>query len=278
MSPLLRHEIPGGCAPDRLLRGLPPGLILHVLQSHGPEGWGSPPGRTGEGLSLLAAEPEREFRGGPQALLDALRWLDAGNRRDRFERFLIGHLAYDLGRAFERIPERAAPGLRVPDVCLAAYRAAYLYDAGLQRGQVVGSDRAAVDRLEERVRAASTSPTRARRPSLGAPIPRTDRADYLRAVDAVRDWIGAGDVYQVNLSRRLDFAGVPPDLHREIYAELARSTPAPFGALIEAGDHSVISNSPERFLRVQGSRVETCPIKGTRPRGASTDHLPINLP
>jgi para-aminobenzoate synthetase component 1 len=80
------------------------------------------------------------------------------------------------------------------------------------------------------------------------------------------DYIRAGDVFQVNLSQRLSAAweGDPFAL----YARLRRTSPAPFMALARLGGADVISASPERFLRRRGDRVETRPIKGTRPRGA----------
>jgi anthranilate/para-aminobenzoate synthase component I len=90
-------------------------------------------------------------------------------------------------------------------------------------------------------------------------------------VDAIRAWIGAGDVYQVNLSRRLESAPVSAHQARQLYAALCRESGAPFDALIDTGRVQVISNSPERFLRVERGEVETCPIKGTRPRGRTAD-------
>lgn len=79
------------------------------------------------------------------------------------------------------------------------------------------------------------------------------------------DYIAAGDVYQVNMSQRFqtDFSGDPWALFQTYY----RQNPAPFFAYINAGDHQVVSTSPERFLLLDCQRVETRPIKGTRPRG-----------
>jgi para-aminobenzoate synthetase component 1 len=221
-------------------------------------------------VSILAADAEVEFRGGREALVEALHWLRPGTP-DRFEQLLIGYLAYDLGRAFERIPEQSAAELEIPDVCLSAYRAVYVYDSERSTGRVLGSDPVSVRHLEEQLHAAVEASPPGVAPRLEAPQPRTPTADYLRAVDRVRDWIRAGDVYQVNLSRRLDFEEVPPDFRPSLYAELVRTAPAPFCAFLEMGDHAVISNSPERFLRVSGDRVETCPIKGTRPRGRTPE-------
>jgi para-aminobenzoate synthetase component 1 len=87
----------------------------------------------------------------------------------------------------------------------------------------------------------------------------------MAAVQRIKDYIAAGDVYQVNLSQRFEteFGGNPFDLFKTLYD----INPAPFYAYIQAGDHTIVSTSPERFLQRIGPRVETRPIKGTRPRG-----------
>src|SRR5206468_11771421 len=94
---------------------------------------------------------------------------------------------------------------------------------------------------------------------------------HLVAVARVIDYIGAGDIFQANLSQRLHapLVGTPFDLYRR----LRRRNPAPFAAFLDFGDVVVASSSPERFLRVHdGRRVETRPIKGTRPRGVGPEH------
>jgi para-aminobenzoate synthetase component 1 len=213
-----------------------------------------------------------EFRGGLEALTEALRWLEPARHRPPLAQVLIGHLAYDLGRAFERLAELAAREVpSVPVVCLAGYRALYLYETQGRVGRVVGSDPEAIRRLEEHVRGAAAVPEARAIPTLPVPRSRTSDADYRRAVEAVRAWIRAGDVYQVNLSRRLDAEGVGAGALPLIYAELVRRAPAPFCAYLDAGTHVVVSNSPERFLRVVDGAVETCPIKGTRPRGRTPE-------
>src|SRR5439155_23755400 len=81
----------------------------------------------------------------------------------------------------------------------------------------------------------------------------------------------AGDIFQANLSQRLEapLAGTPLDLYRR----LRHRNPAPFSAYLDFGNVVVASSSPERFLRVEpGGRVETRPIKGTRPRGLPPEH------
>jgi len=95
------------------------------------------------------------------------------------------------------------------------------------------------------------------------------RNAYLEAVGRIKGYILSGHIYQVNLSQRFEtgFSGDPYAL----FASLYESAPAPFYAYVHAGDHWIISTSPERFLLRRGSYVETRPIKGTRPRGADPD-------
>ncbi len=90
---------------------------------------------------------------------------------------------------------------------------------------------------------------------------------YLRAVEAVREYIASGDIFQVNLSQR--FEGDLPLPPYEIYQHLRNINPAPFAAYLDFDEVIVLSASPERFLKVEGDRVETRPMKGTRPRGSS---------
>ena len=82
-----------------------------------------------------------------------------------------------------------------------------------------------------------------------------------------REYIAAGDIYQVNLSQRFHTRCALDPL--EIYTRLRASSPAPYSALLGMGARSVVSSSPELFLHSDGRRVVTRPIKGTRPRGAT---------
>jgi para-aminobenzoate synthetase component 1 len=94
---------------------------------------------------------------------------------------------------------------------------------------------------------------------------------YLDAVTRVREYIVAGDIFQANLSQRLEAPLEEDPWH--LYRRLREVNPAPFAAYLDFEGVSVASASPERFLRVSpDGRVETRPIKGTRPRGISPLH------
>lgn len=92
--------------------------------------------------------------------------------------------------------------------------------------------------------------------------------DYTQGVETIKHYITAGDVFQVNFSREwqghVDEKVSPADL----YAQLRIKNPAPFAALCDFGDWSIISSSPERLVKVQNGQVDTRPIAGTRPRNA----------
>ena len=95
-----------------------------------------------------------------------------------------------------------------------------------------------------------------------------DESAFGQCVDELIDEIAAGNVYEVNLTKRisLEFDGDP----LRLYAALRRESPAPFAAYFELPDGAILSSSPERFLRMTADRrVESRPIKGTRPRGGS---------
>jgi anthranilate/para-aminobenzoate synthase component I len=93
-----------------------------------------------------------------------------------------------------------------------------------------------------------------------------DRATFCSLVDRARDYIGAGDIYQVNLSHRFT-AARPADLDLfALYRRLREVSPVPFAAYTTLGGETVLSSSPEQFLRLSGRTIQTRPIKGTRPR------------
>jgi len=99
--------------------------------------------------------------------------------------------------------------------------------------------------------------------------PHTPRNDFLHMVRTAREYIAAGDIYQVNLSQQFsaEFSG-----DAWAYYERLRSiSPAPYSAWLDLGERQVLSTSPECFLQMSGRHIRTRPIKGTRPRFAASD-------
>jgi aminodeoxychorismate synthase component I len=95
-------------------------------------------------------------------------------------------------------------------------------------------------------------------------LPEMERVDYLRMARRAQEYVAAGDIYQVCLAHRFSapFGGDPWPL----YLALREASPAPHSAFLQLGDETVLSSSPECFLKMSGRRISTRPIKGTRPR------------
>jgi para-aminobenzoate synthetase component 1 len=175
---------------------------------------------------------------------------------------VIGFFGYDLARVVEQLPGGPALGTDTPDLWLGAYDAVARCRGG--EHEVVGS-RWLADAI-------ATGPGHLGvPPSLSAFAADDDGNLHMARVERVRDYLAAGDVYQVNLARRLVAKVEAPGDALALYEALRQVAPAPYGALIEADGVTVISGSPERFLASVGERIETRPIKGTRPRAPGAD-------
>jgi len=170
----------------------------------------------------------------------------------------VGYFGYDLGRQIERLPDEKPSDLRLPDIHFAVYPRVYVLDRVWGETFVIAP----------RTRIAYEPP--AVPDELSVPpephsIEPLDSGEYVHTIEEAKRAIYDGEIYQVNLSHRvaLPLRGTPP----AAYERLRARTPSTFGGFLEAGDHSLLSASPERFLRVRGRDIETRPIKGTRPRG-----------
>ena len=98
-----------------------------------------------------------------------------------------------------------------------------------------------------------------------------NRRRYLAKTRRIQRYIAAGDIYQANLTHRLDFSWPPTSSPENLFDVLRHINPSPYAALMVFPDFSLVSTSPELLLRVRGRHVETRPIAGTRPRGGSLE-------
>lgn len=174
---------------------------------------------------------------------------------------LIGVLNYDLGQLMHAVPlqdERLQSLSRVVDMPLAwvgDYDHAVVIDHHEQRVIYIG---------EAGSWKPSEPPVESIPPTSNAVHTSLDRAQYKQRMSRLKDYIAAGDCYQVNLTRQFD---VPwPHAPLDTYARLRNATPMPFSAYVDLGKTQLLSLSPERFLRIAHGQMETKPIKGTRPR------------
>ena len=197
--------------------------------------------------TIVGLEPQAALR---RSGLEALRALD------QLTGWWAGFLSYDLGRVIEVVPELAVREPEVPDLLLARFDARLVLEPD-GTNHVEGDPDAA-----GAVRAQLAVPPRDRSPlHLDGWRSSLDRHSFEDAVAKILRHLRDGDCYQVNLTRRLETNSAvdPIDLFRAI----VRGNPSPHAALVRIGDIAVVSASPERFLRRDGARVETRPIKGT---------------
>lgn len=186
---------------------------------------------------------------------------------------LFGYLAYDLKNWIEILPKTAVNDLALPDMCLYAPSVIVVHDRQTQitwkclpRWEKSGAEFIKKrDQVLDMLLNPSSTGREAGFQGSGALRPKMEKSYYMEAVQQIKAYIRAGDIYQANFAQRFetDFSGRPFAL----FKQLLDRAPAPFYAYIQAGDHHIVSTSPERFLKQSGRSVETRPIKGTRPRG-----------
>jgi len=190
----------------------------------------------------------------------------------------VGYLGYELAEQFDAHVLRARDDLGLPDALLLFVDAVAAFDLESGRSWAIGlgfgadsgaareSAEAAAQRLEARLATAPGVIRASGAASVDAAEQCLDPAVHTKAVDAIREEIAAGNVYQACLTHRIEreFAGDAWSL----YQSLRRINPAPFACFLELPEVSILGSSPERFLQVAvDGAVESRPIKGTRPRG-----------
>jgi para-aminobenzoate synthetase component 1 len=262
------RQIPVGIRPDLAALvpalGLVPGVDSFVLLDG--DGWGT---------QILAFDPERVLSvEGASPFEEIRRHLAPGEHPGRRIEghaaagpALFGYLSYDAARSLERLPTLAEDDLRLPVASFILPR----YVIGVGSGEIWASVPAgestsfilrALRRstlLPDAAPAAPADTLRVARSTLG-------REGYMRAVEKVKEYVRAGDVFQVNISQRFEvpFDGDPLVL----YGALRRRNPSPFGGMVSFPGLVAVSSSPERLVDLRGRRASTRPIAGTYPKGA----------
>lgn len=198
---------------------------------------------------------------------------------------LFGYLGYDMIRLVEHLPNINPDPLGLPDACMMRPSVVAVLDGVKGEVTVVSpawvqdgvSARAAYAQAAERVmdavrdleRALPQARTLGDAAELGTPVSNFTHDGYKAAVEKAKDYIRAGDIFQVVPAQRWtqDFP-LPPFA---LYRSLRRTNPSPFMFHFNFGGFQVIGASPEILVRVFGNEVTIRPIAGTRPRGATPE-------
>jgi para-aminobenzoate synthetase component 1 len=223
-----------------------------------------------------------------------------------FQGGAAGYVAYDWGLTLERLPAPRYDDLGLPDLVIGIYDWVLAWDHATSRAWLISTGMPETSGVTRRARAVSRAAfvkDRLGKHAPSDPDPRTvgpgpspprtfapshlvdrvwwpsslqlrssfTREGYLNAVERVRQYIFAGDIFQANLSQR--FEAVTDESAWSFYTRLRNRNAAPFAAFLDFPEAVIVSASPERFLHVTANgQVETRPIKGTRPRGFGPEH------
>ena len=195
----------------------------------------------------------------------------------------VGFCSYDIVRQLEKIGEHTKDDLHIPDCVLMFFDRLLAFDHLRHQIHIIAvadvsgeSPRKAYDRavtdiealekkLADGLRSAgwNNAPGNSRGKLKVNSV--TPQKKFEQSVETAKEYIAAGDIFQVVLSQRLDFKpDVPPF---DIYRALRAVNPSPYMYFLKMGDTHVLGSSPEMLVRVTGSKLEYRPIAGTHPRG-----------
>ncbi|HDX9493916.1 anthranilate synthase component I [Bacillus thuringiensis] len=232
----------------------------------------------GEKLHISESGKETIKKGNPLDLMQEYmeQWkTDYNPEYPPFQGGAMGYFSYDCIRYIEKLPSLAEDDLNIPDIYFLLFDDVFVYD---QKEKVLWIITHYVDKhteAEERLNEWKDLWT-AEVPEVTMPFERPKKkneavafteAGFMKAVERIQEYIGNGDVFQVNLSTRQERTLQTHPL--EIYTSLRKINPSPYMGYLELGDFQIVSASPELLIKKQGQEVSTRPIAGTRSRGAN---------
>src|ERR1700691_1869024 len=197
----------------------------------------------------------------------------------------VGYFSYDVVRQLEKIGDHAKDDLFLPDCELMFFDRLLAFDHLRHQIHIMAaadvsreSPRSAYDRAVRDIEAIEHKLAAGLRPAMWRKSTKTEpgkmkihagttRAKFLRSVERCKEYIAAGDIFQVVLSQRLDF--IPDVAPFDLYRALRIVNPSPYMYFLRMGDTQVLGSSPEMLVRVTGSKLEYRPIAGTHRRGAN---------
>ncbi len=225
---------------------------------------------------------QQKITGEPLGILEGIMDQYRAPKLDGLPRFYggaVGYFGYDLVRYIEELPNRTTDDLNLPDCHFILTKLVLVFDHVRHKVKIVvntqpGSDPTisyydalnrinAVIKLINEPQPAVNGPSRVVGPA--AFVSNMPKEEFINKVEKAKEYIRAGDIFQVVLSQRLKMPlqGDPFD----IYRTLRTVNPAPYLYYLNFGGTVIIGSSPEMLVRVEDGIIQTCPIAGTRPRG-----------
>ena len=265
------------------LRSLAPRYLLESVEKgqrlarYSFLGFGAARRVTLDAAGLLVNGERQPLPGDTAMLLQALRGALADAPRLApdlpdvpFTGGLVGVAGYDIVRRFERLPDAPPLQAGMPEAAYLATESLLVFDHLTRRIALLhAGDDAARAQLRAEVMAALRGPLpgdAGRGGTVGEAVASLSRAEYCERVEAAREHIAAGDIYQIVLS--VCFEGDTDVPAFEVYRALRLLNPSPYMFFCDFGDLQVAGSSPEALVRLTGSAASLRPIAGTLPRGA----------
>lgn len=178
----------------------------------------------------------------------------------------FGYFSYDLAAQIEELPQHAERDLPVPDLELYWVDVTAVYDHQTNQLTLATLDLTVdLENYESAVRESQKPLPIQMLRTIQQPRPLISQEKFIAMVERGKEYISAGDIYQVNLSCRFD--GEIEGSSTELYRRLREINPSPFSCYLHFPDIEIISSSPERLVSLHNGLAETRPIAGTRPRG-----------
>ncbi|SDK67857.1 aminodeoxychorismate synthase component I [Natronincola ferrireducens] len=194
----------------------------------------------------------------------------------------VGYLSYDLCHHIEKLPRIAIDDVDIPDCFFGLYDGVIIIDhrnkdVYIAAVGVMEDPQNIVNKISNIIYEEEIKGVTIEIDKLDKPVELRSnftKEEYIAAVNKVKDYIKAGDIYQANLTQRFqcDMKETP----YELYGKLRAINPAPFASFIDFGEGHIVSSSPERFIQIKKGLMEARPIKGTRPRGNTPEEDQVN--
>ncbi|KGM95844.1 aminobenzoate synthetase [Clostridium novyi A str. 4552] len=185
----------------------------------------------------------------------------------------VGYLGYDLCHHIENITRTAIDDVNIPDCYFGLYDGVIIIDH--KKNQVFiaslgikNKPEIIIKNIESKIYLGEKKGVKintSKKINVSNITSSFTREEYINAIEKIREYIKEGDIYQVNMTQRFECSTDKDPF--DIYSKLRAISPAPFGGFMNLGEGYIVSNSPERFIKIKNRYIETRPIKGTSPRG-----------
>ncbi|MEJ2127060.1 MAG: anthranilate synthase component I [Candidatus Bathyarchaeota archaeon] len=181
-----------------------------------------------------------------------------GFLEQRFVGGAVGYIGYDAVRYWEKLPQKAVDDQKFPDVKVGIFDDGIIYDHRNRKAFYYYINENRLEEINKQLKEEINESLECKQ--LGANISKEKFED---AVETAKEYVTAGDIFQVVLSKRYNFQ-IKGSLIG-FYRNLRKINPSPYMYFVKSGEHQIVGSSPEMLARIENRRVETFPIAGTRP-------------